>query len=251
MTTLLWTAFFLVPPDASAGRPRPATETVHYRSGKDQVRSMLSLPAGGGRRPAVVIVHGDEGLTQALKARARQLAGQGYVVLAVDLYRGESAHDLMDAHILGRGVPDDRALADLKAAVDYLMSRPDVRPDAVGILGEELGGGYALDAALADRRIRAAVICCGRLTTDPARLTALRAPVLGLFAGKDEGIPPSTIQAFAAAMRQAGKRVAGLHVYPGARPGFLTAGDPATTAAAWTRIEAFLRQALARSSPGR
>jgi carboxymethylenebutenolidase len=234
--------------------PEPAVETVTYRSGNDTASGLLCRPAGGGPFPAVVVVHGGFGLTDWEKEQARRLCDRGYAVLAVDLYRGQVGTDVLDAHILERGLPEDRVWADLKAAVDYLAGRPEVRSDALGILGWDMGGGYALDAAIRDPRLRAVVVCYGRLTTDPELLRPLRASVLGIFAGKDEGISPETRKQFQAAMHQAGKRVAGLHVYPDCGHGFLNpsgahapAGPAAEAAAdAWDQIETYLAAELRR-----
>ncbi len=232
--------------------PIPVMETVQYRSGKEAARGVLYHPAEAKRFPAVVLVHGDDGLTDWVKSQAERLAKKGYVALAVDLYRGEAVNDLMDAHILGRGLDEDRALADLKAAVDYLTERPDVCGDAIGIIGWDLGGGYALDAAIHDSRLRAAVVCYGRLTTEPAVLAPLSAAVLGIFAGKDEGIRPETIERFRRAMEKANKRLAGLHTYPSCAHGFMNPSaidgsgpaEPGTIADAWDRIETFFADEL-------
>src|SRR5262245_30718758 len=234
--------------------PIPAEVEVSYPSGKDAVRASLVRPPGEGPFPAVVVVHGDFGLTDWVQQQARRLAEKGYVALAVDLYRGDKVTDAMDAHIMERGLPEDRVLADLKAAVDYLTSRADVRADAVGILGWDVGGGFALDAARRDLRLKAVVVCYGRLTTDPALLEPLRASVLGVFAGRDEGIPAETREQFRAAMAKAGKRLAGLHVYPDRRHGFMDPSgapppDPAdedATADAWAKIEHYLSTELER-----
>src|SRR5437588_12101542 len=95
-------------------------EMITYPSGKEKVRAVLCRPAGKGPFPAVVVVHGDFGLTKWVKEQAGRLAAKGYVALAVDLYRGEVAKDVEEAHILDRGLPENRAHGDLKAAVDYL-----------------------------------------------------------------------------------------------------------------------------------
>jgi carboxymethylenebutenolidase len=204
----------------------------------------------------LVVVHGDFGLTDSVKETARRLAGEGYVTLAVDLYRGQAVTNLLDAHIMDRGLSEDRVTADLGAAVDYLTKRPDVRKDAIGIVGWDTGGGYALDTALADSRIRAVVTCCGRLTTDPASLAPLNAAVLGLFGERDEGISPQTIAQFRAAMAKAGKRRAQIHVYPSCEHGFMDPSAPQSAgssddarADAWRRMESFLAAEL--SPPGK
>jgi carboxymethylenebutenolidase len=229
-----------------------SVETVTYRADQETLRGILCRPPGAGKLPAVIIVHGDFGLTDWVKETARRLAGAGYLSLAVDLYRGQAVTDLLDAHIMDRGLSEERVLADLRAAVDYLEGRPDVRKGAIGILGWDTGGGYALDAALNDSRLRAVVTCCGRLTTDSALLAPLNASVLGFFAAQDEGISPSTIAQFRAAMGKAGKRLAGIHVYPGCEHGFMdtsaqqgpgTQADEAR-ADAWRRIQDYLEAEL-------
>jgi carboxymethylenebutenolidase len=223
-------------------------ETVTYGAGRETLRGFLYRAAGEESLPAVVVVHGDFGLTDWVKESARRLAGAGYVTLAVDLYRGQGVTDLLDAHIMDRGLAEDRVLADLRAAVDYLAKRPDVRKAAIGILGWDTGGGYALDTALADPRLRAVVTCCGRLATDPRSLVPLNASVLGLFGGQDEGIPPQTIAQFRAAMEKAGKHPASIHVYPSCGHGFMDPSTPQRAgpaaddarADAWTRIQNYL-----------
>jgi carboxymethylenebutenolidase len=245
----------------------PAGETVTYRAGKDTLRGVLFRPRSrsegkgkGAAHPAVIIVHGDFGLTGWVKSQARRLAARGYVTLAVDLYRGDAPPaDVMDAHILDRALPEDRVRADLKAAVDYLTGRPDVRAGAVGIIGWDSGGGNALDAAIADSRLRAAVVCYGRLVTDARVLAPLRASVLGIFAARDEGISAATIEQFRAAMRKAGKRLGGLEVYADCGHGFMNPSDgtagasPEGTKAAksakaandaWEKIDAFFAAEL-------
>jgi carboxymethylenebutenolidase len=240
-----------------AARP-PAevtAQTVSYPAGKDTLHGTLHRPAGQGPFPAVLLIHGDFGLTDWVKQQGRRLADRGYVTLAVDLYRGQAAagaKDVMDAHIMGRGLPEDQVAGDLKAAADYLAGRADVRGEAAGVIGWDLGGGYALDAARNDPRLRAVVVCYGRLTTDPRLLAPLKASVLGLFAGKDEGISPETIDRFRAAMRKAGKRVAGIHIYPDCGHGFMDPSDPAGAGAAaakaardaWDRVERFFAAEL-------
>jgi carboxymethylenebutenolidase len=135
------------------------TQIVSYPSGGETVSGYLALPAAPGRRPAIIVVHGDHGLNDWTKDRARKLAALGYVVLAFDLYRGEIAQNTEDAHELMRGLPDDRALRDLAAAFTYLSARPDVRSAKIGVIGWDMGGWYALQLAihqprLAHRRLR-------------------------------------------------------------------------------------------------
>src|SRR5438552_1555329 len=145
----------------AADAPRNTAEEVTYKSGQETVRGYLCRPAGGDRRPGIVVVHDDRGLDAWTKEQARRLAGLGYVVLAVDLYRGELPGDVLDAHILDRALPEDQVLRDLKSAVTFLAGRQDVRAESLGAVGWDTGGGYALDAAIRDSRLQAVVTCYG------------------------------------------------------------------------------------------
>jgi carboxymethylenebutenolidase len=223
---VLMTGCFLVAPRPVAPPSTPVVEDVSYPSGNEVIHGTLMCLPGTPASPAVILVHDDFGPTNWVREQGEALLEDGYVALVVDLYRGDKPANLMDAHILGRGLPDDRALADIRAAVDYLSRRPDVRANSIGIVGFGMGGGYALDAAIADPRLKAVVTCYGRVPTEAATLKGLQAPVLAIFAEQDEGITPQTRDQFQSAMQKAGKRLAGLHVYENCRHGFLDPGAP-------------------------
>jgi carboxymethylenebutenolidase len=226
-------------------------EILRFPIGKDTVQAWLFRADGKGSFPAVVIVHGDFGPTAWVKEQASRLAKKGYVTLVVDLYRGNLPKSPEEAHILERGLAEDRVLRDLAAAVDVLQKRPEVEQRKIAILGFDMGGGHALDFAITDRRVRAVVTCYGRLNTDADHLAKLQGPLLGLFAGKDEGITSETLARFQKAMQRAGKRAL-IHVYANAENGFLDPQSPylsappaaADVADAWQRIERFLAAEL-------
>ena len=230
----------------------PSAETVTYRSGDEEIHGFLCHTSDARKHPALLLIHDDFGLTDWVKEQAKRLAQQDYVVLSVDLYRGEVVTNIEDAHIMDRGLPEDRVFRDLKAAVDYLASRHDVNAKALGVVGWGSGGGYALDAAIRDPRLRAVVNCYGRLTTDAKLLAPLKASVFCIFAGKDRGIPPETIEQFRLAMNKADKPIAGLRVYAECAHGFLdpstwpTAGAPPAEDVkdAWFLIDDYLDKAL-------
>ncbi|MBI4461990.1 MAG: dienelactone hydrolase family protein, partial [Acidobacteria bacterium] len=115
------------------------TETVRYASGNETVTGFLARPEGDGPFPAIVVIHEWWGLNDQVKGEAKKLAEQGYVALAVDLYRGRVASESDEAHELSRGLPEDRAVRDLKAAVSYLRSHRDVRGDRIGSIGWCMG----------------------------------------------------------------------------------------------------------------
>ena len=66
------------------------SKTVSYKSGDETVQGVLYTPEGNGPFPALVVIHEWWGLNDWVKEQASKLADQGYVALAVDLYRGQS-----------------------------------------------------------------------------------------------------------------------------------------------------------------
>ena len=85
------------------------SKTVSYKSGDETVQGILYSPAGSGPFPAIIVIHEWWGLNDWVKEQAAQLAGQGYVALAVDLYRGQVAENSEMAHELSRGLPEDHS----------------------------------------------------------------------------------------------------------------------------------------------
>jgi carboxymethylenebutenolidase len=180
---------------------------VSYKSGDETVKAVLYTPQGKGPFPALIVIHEWWGLTPWVKDEAAKLADQGYVALAIDLYRGRSATSPEEAHELMRGVPEDRANRDLKAAFNYLASRKDVDAKRIGAIGWCMGGGYALDVAVGEPRLAACVINYGHLATERSTLEKIQAPILGIFGGQDRGIPPDSVRAFEQQMKALGKSI--------------------------------------------
>src|SRR6185295_5776834 len=113
---------------ASAAPLLAAEETLQFKSGTENASGFLATPGGAGPFPAVVVIQEWWGLDAWVKDQARALAREGYVALAVDLYRGKVTDKQEEAHQLMSGMPADRAMRDLKAAFAYLKGRSDVRP---------------------------------------------------------------------------------------------------------------------------
>ena len=136
----------------------------------------------------------------------------------------------------------------VKAAYAYLAAQPNVKKDRIGAIGWCMGGGYSLDAALAEPGLAADVINYGRLATDPDELKKIQAPILGLFGGQDRGITPEDVKKFQAAMEKLGKKI-DVKIYPNAGHAFENPnnkqGYRAEDAAdAWLRTLAFLAGTL-------
>lgn len=171
---------------ALGARPRK-TEMVTFQSGADEVEGFLALTPFPGRHRAVIAIHEWWGLTGWVKEQATNLAANGYVVLAVDLYRGRVASTRSEARELKRHLPVARALGDLKAAFDYLAARPDVDTNYIGSIGWSMGGCFALQQAIHEPRLAACVVNYGALPTSRADIQKINAPVLGHFGALDRG----------------------------------------------------------------
>jgi carboxymethylenebutenolidase len=167
----------------------------------------------------VVVIQEWWGVSDWIKEQAQHFAAEGYVALAVDLYRGKVATDSDMAHELMRGLPQDCGVRDLTSAVAWLEKRPDVDPHRMGAIGWCMGGGYSAQLAIADPSLKAVVINYGSLPTDKAALEKIQAPVLGNFGGLDRGITPDDVHAFEAAMQSLGKST-DLKIYPDAGHAF-------------------------------
>lgn len=227
---------------AAEGKP------VSYKSGDETVSGILYSPQGKGPFPALVVIHEWWGLNDWVKEEASKLADQGYAALAIDLYRGKVATTPDEAHQIMRGVPEDRANRDLLAAVAYLHSQKDVDPKRIGTIGWCMGGGYSLDLAIADPKLKAAVINYGHLATDDATLKKIDAPILGIFGGQDKGITPADVNKFESQMKALGKTV-DIHIFPDAghafeNPNNKTGYRAEDTAEAWKLTVAFLAKYL-------
>jgi carboxymethylenebutenolidase len=212
----------------------PSGTMVTFPSGTETPSAYLALPGGAGRKPAVVVIQEWWGLNDFVKRKADEFAQKGYVALAPDLYRGKVATDPDTAHQLMRGMPEDRAIRDLKGAFDYLRSRDDIDPTRIASVGWCMGGGYSLALALEQPKLAGAVIYYGRLVTDDAKIKGLAVPLLGNFGGKDQGIPPESVREFERKGKAASKSV-DFKIYPEAGHGFASSSDPNTFRAADAR----------------
>lgn len=233
---------FAVSTFAAEGKP------VQYKSGDETVSGILYQPKGNGTFPALVVIHEWWGLNDWVKEQASRLADQGYVTLAIDLYRGRVATTPEEAHEIMRGVPEDRATRDLLAASSYLRSLKNVDPKKVGSIGWCMGGGYSLDLALADPQLAVAVINYGHLATEPDTLKKITASILGIFGGQDRGIPVEDVRKFEQQLKSLGKTVE-IVIYPDAghafqNPNNKTGYRAEDTADAVKKTDAFLAQHL-------
>ena|ERR1700722_822702 len=133
-----------------------AVQNVTFASDGHEAYGYLALPPSG-CGPGVIVIQEWWGLTTHMAHTADRLAGEGYVVLAPDLYGGTTTHDEGEALQLLLELPVDRAVRDLHGAVDYLLSLDEVAGETLGVVGFCMGGSFASDkgsfSGLVDNKI--------------------------------------------------------------------------------------------------
>jgi carboxymethylenebutenolidase len=259
---------------------------VEFPGFSEAVPAYLARPAGDGARPAVVVIHELFGLVDHTKDVADRIAREGYVALAPNLFgttefanvltpdsvqkamrllfrlprrdpdlaRAELAK-LPEAEraivaptverLLG-GLPKDRLLKDLVAAVDHLRTLPFVRPDRIGSIGFCFGGGLSANLAC-ETSLRGCVIFYGENPSPIERVRKIDGPVLGLYGGEDVRITANLDQLVKAMAEY--KKDFEMRIYPGAPHAFFndTNGTTYREAAAkdaWERVVRFYRRTL-------
>jgi carboxymethylenebutenolidase len=223
--------------------------TTFTDTGGNELLGYLAEPDGPGPHPAVMMLHEWWGLNQDITLLADALAAEGYVVFVPDAYRGRVTSQIPRALYLRLGTPEDQVKADLDAALDYLMSRPNVDPERVASLGFCFGGGHSLLLSLRHpETIPLTIIYYGDVIGDPATLAPLvnSRGVLGIFGENDQQIPVAEVAVFEQALTSLGIPNE-VTIYPGVGHAFLNAEnyDQAGPAGeAWQQTLDFLAQNL-------
>jgi carboxymethylenebutenolidase len=227
---------------------------VKFKSGDEEGKAFVVQPTGKGPFPVVIVIQEWWGLNDWIKDNAVRFAMKGYIAVAPDLYRGKVADNPGDAGQLMKGLPRDRALRDIKGAIDYALARPDVDKSKIGVIGWCMGGMYSIDAAIANDNIKACVICYGRVPGTKDGVKNLNATVLGVFGEDDKGIPPADVKKFETALKEAGKNIEKINEYK-AGHGFMREKNPAgknpeyreeAAKDAWKQIDAFFAKTLGK-----
>jgi len=217
-----------------------AQETVHFPSldGATQLDAYLYRPAGEGRRPAVVGLHGCSGMfsraTGAIAPIYREWAAElnrhGYVFLLVDSFRARNANELCSVQGFDLELYRSRP-KDAYGALSYLQAQPFVRGDRVALIGWSQGGGATLfsignrslgrPATLPQGDFRAAVAfypASCNIERQPSDWTS-RIPLLVLMGAEDVWTPAAPCKTFLDAAIGRGAPIE-MQIYPGAYHGF-------------------------------
>ncbi|CAO4149500.1 hypothetical protein LPLAFNJD_LOCUS2961 [Methylorubrum aminovorans] len=224
-----------------------------------EIPAYRAMPAEGGPFPTVLVIQEIFGVHEHIKDVCRRLAKLGYFALAPELYarQGDVSRLTNIQQIVSEvvsKVPDAQVMRDLDAAVAYAKGTGKADTARLGITGFCWGGRITWLYAAHNPGVKAGVAWYGRLVGDASDLMPkhpvdvaadLKAPVLGLYGGADQGIPVATIDRMKEACRAAGK-TCDFVVYPDAPHAFHADYRPSYRAEpaqdGWRRLQDWFRQ---------
>src|SRR5580658_9410425 len=103
-----WACWCLLTISAPTLAAPAKTQEVTLMSGGESITGFLAVPDSPGKHPAMLVLHEEWGMTDWVRDRTRSLADEGYVALAVDLFRGQRTFDPSDAYDLMVAMPQER-----------------------------------------------------------------------------------------------------------------------------------------------
>lgn len=236
-----------------------ATRWVTYRGANAEVSALVARPAGEGRHPAVLYMHGRRGLDELIQRQVKRLAAQGFVVLAPDVYGAHFIAPMPVEH-------DYRLEADAEKGIDALLALPDVSTRKACLASHTRGGYFTLKMAVTAGRQARDVACYVSWYPhwqDPNAPEALQVyghakeaeslavPTLVFVGAEEQYQRKRVIESAVKALESRGRPVR-LVVYPGVGRGFdfrdpsvRTFADDLASRDAVVRASAFMRRNLA------
>ena len=223
-----------------------------------QMPGYRARPASGQRFPIVLVVQEIFGVHEYIQDVCRRFAKLGYLAVAPELYarQGDVSRmtDMSEVMKVVAKVPDSQVLSDLDAAASWASKSEPGDANKLGITGFCWGGRIVWLYAAHNPKLKAGVAWYGRLVSKTSELQPknpidvvkeLKAPVLGLYGGKDTGIPLESIEQMREALKKADK-TAEIIVYPDAGHAFHADYRPSYRADAaadgWARLQAWFKK---------
>ena len=222
----------------------------YFNSSSGYLAYPSSVNLANKKIPGIIMIHENRGLNAYIKDMANTLARQGYVVLAVDLFKGQMATNNDQARLLSTSVRNNpaEAIANLQSAVKYVSSLPFVDSSKIASIGWCFGGGQSLQLALNSQNhpLVATILYYGTpLITDAQQLSKINWPILGIFGDKDQANPLPLINKFKVAL-DANKINNDILIYRGLGHAFANPSNqnyaPKETADAWQKTLSFLKK---------
>jgi carboxymethylenebutenolidase len=222
-------------------------EMVQFPNNGGTTDGYLSVPVRG-NGPGIIVIQEWWGLVDHIKEVCDRFAGEGFVALAPDLYHGKTTKSPDEAGKLMMAMRIDEAEKDLRAAADYLAIQDSTTSERIGVVGFCMGGALALYTATKNPKIGACVVFYGGHPKVKPDLPNLHAPMLGLYADRDDFVTPDLVRELERKLKDLGKEVE-VKIYPDADHAFFNDARPevynaGAAADAWQRTVEFLRKNL-------
>ncbi len=202
-----------------------------------EIPAYRAMPAKGKNFPVALVVQEIFGVHEHIKDICRRFAKLGHMAIAPELYaRQGDVSKMKDVgeiirEVVGK-VPDAQVMSDLDATVVYAKQSGKGDPTKLGITGFCWGGRIVWLYAAHNPKLKAGVAWYGRVVPSqnaprsplqpnyPIDIAAtLKVPVLGLYAGKDQGIPIAGVEQMREELKKSGTP-SDIIVYPDADHGF-------------------------------
>jgi len=187
----------------AAGAPASASiksEAVVYKQGDTELHGYLVYDADKqGKRPGVLVVHEWWGLNHHSRDSAEELARQGYVALAVDMYgEGKSTEHPQQAGEWATWIRSNKEVgaARFQAGYDLLAAHELTNEDQIAAIGYCFGGSVVLTMAMNGAALAGVVSFHGGLPTDSAGVDAIKPKILVCHGGSDPTISEDQIKTF-------------------------------------------------------
>jgi carboxymethylenebutenolidase len=217
-----------------------------------------AMPSQGRLFPVALVVQEIFGVHEHIKDVCRRLAKLGYMAVAPELYARQGnvskLSDIEEIRKVVSKVPDAQVMADLDAAVAWVKASAQGNVEKLGITGFCWGGRIVWLYAEHSAQLRAGVAWYGRLVGKASELqpkhpidiaARLKAPVLGLYGGNDQGIPLETVEQMRTELKAANSS-SSIIVYPDAPHAFYAdyrasyRKEPAEDG--WRRLQAWFKK---------
>ncbi|NDJ25097.1 carboxymethylenebutenolidase [Nostoc sp. B(2019)] len=223
-----------------------------------EIPAYRAMPAKGIDFPIVLVIQEIFGVHEHIQDICRRFAKLGYVAIAPELFvrQGDvlKLSSIDEIRQVVAKVPDAQVLSDIDSTVGWGVKSAKGNADKLGITGFCWGGRITWLYAAHNPKVKAGVAWYGRLVGDKTELTpkhpvdiasTLKVPVLGLYGGKDTGIPLDTVQQMRDRLKSSSSK-SEIIVYPDAPHAFFADYRPSyreTEARdGWQRLQAWFKQ---------
>ena len=222
--------------------PITTQSNVQYFEGAS---GYFARPQAQGNYPGVVMIHENRGLRPEIRDTAENLAKEGYMVLAVDLYKGQVVETQEEARTISSSFDQEEGIENMKAAAAYLRDQGATK---IASLGWCFGGRQSVAIAISGEPLDATVVYYGgNMATTTEDLEPINWPVLGIFGDQDQAIPVEMVQEFESSLNTLGVENE-IYIYPGVGHAFANPSGanyaPEETIDAWEKTTSFLKKHL-------